>query len=257
MPRHRFYIPPPLIGDGSAELPAEQAHHVRNVSRLRRGAGVEIFDGLGNAWTGTLDITGHEVRVSGMEPLSPDEAVMPPLVLAAALFKAARFEWMLEKATELGVDEFVPLETRFSDARLSESSVERRVERWGRIVTQACEQCGRNRLPVIHRPVCFPDWLKRHEYFGYLRLICWERSERPSLPAKISPGPTVVCIGPEGGWDAGEIQAARDSGYLVVSLGPYTLRAETAALAAVTLIRIGTGFTPASPTANSLTQPRA
>jgi 16S rRNA (uracil1498-N3)-methyltransferase len=240
MPRRRFHIPPGCIDIGSAVLPPDQAHHVRDVLRLRCGDELELFDGAGNAWTGTVESAGREVRITGMKPL-PAEAPGSPLALAVALFKPARFEWMLEKATELGVDEFIPLETRYTEVLLAGGGVESRLARWARIVRQACEQCGRNRIPRIRGPVLFEELLTLKDYSGYTRLICRQRSEGALKSERFGAGPTALCIGPEGGWAEDEIEAARSSGCLFVSLGSHTLRAETAALAAVTLVRIGSG----------------
>jgi 16S rRNA (uracil1498-N3)-methyltransferase len=144
---------------------------------------------------------------------------------------------MLEKATELGVDEFVPLITKYSDFHLTKANLQARLERWQRIVGRACEQCGRAVLPVVRTPMAFSDFLALEDFRRFTRLLCYEKGGIP-LSCGAPAGPIALCVGPEGGWDSSEVEAAQRADWKLVSLGCSTLRAETAALAAVTIIRI-------------------
>ena len=144
---------------------------------------------------------------------------------------------MLEKATELGVNEFIPLITKHSDFHLTKSNLRTRLERWQRIVGQACEQCGRAVVPTIRAPISFADFIALEDFCRFTRLICYEKGGVP-LSSGTPAGPIALCVGPEGGWDSGEVDAALQAGFKLVSLGRSTLRAETAALAAIALIRI-------------------
>lgn len=207
-----------------------------DVLRLGKGDEIEVFDGRGGAYVGRIDVVGRRVRVVELKPLSHREPA-PPLLLAAAIIKPARFEWMLEKATELGVDEFLPLITKYSEFRTRNANLKAKLERWQRIISQACQQCGHALVPTIRSPIPFADFLTLEDLRGFTRLLCYEKGGVP-LRSLAPAGPIALCVGPEGGWDFCEVDAARQAGFEPVSLGRSTLRAETAALAAITLIRI-------------------
>ena len=236
MSRRRFHLPPECIHDAVAELPPDQCHYLRNVLRLGKGDEVEVFDGTGAAYAGRIEVAGRRVRVIELKPLAHGEPA-PTLLLAAAIIKPARFEWMLEKATELGVDEFLPLITKYSEFRTGNANLEARLGRWQRIVCQACQQCGRALVPAVRSPISFADFLALEDLRGFTRLLCYEKGGVP-LRSLTPAGPIALCVGPEGGWDPGEVDAAQQAEFKPVSLGRSTLRAETAALAAITLIRI-------------------
>ena len=237
MSRRRFYVPPEQIHDGVAELPPDQAHRLRHVLRLRKNHEVEVLDGRGAVYLGRVHAVGRQLCVVDLKQLTGPEPSTPALILAPSVIKPARFEWMLEKATELGVDEFMPLITKHSDFHISEENLRTRLERWRRIIRQACEQCGRAVVPAIRTPVLFPDFLKLDELSRFERLLCYEKGGT-QLSRGAPAGPIALCIGPEGGWDSSEIEAALRADWKLVSLGRSTLRAETAALAAIALIRI-------------------
>ena len=108
--------------------------------------------------------------------------------------------------------------------------------RWLRIVRQACEQCGRSTVPAIRKPLAFRDFITLEEFSGFTRLLCCEKAGT-ARRMEVKAGPSVICIGPEGGWDQEEIETSIRAGYRPVSLGENILRVETAALAAVILVR--------------------
>jgi 16S rRNA (uracil1498-N3)-methyltransferase len=189
-------------------------------------------------------MTGQEVRIINLTAVAQPMPRTIMLSLAAALIKPARFEWMLEKGTELGVAEFIPLETRFSDTCLNETNITARLERWRRIVRQACEQCGRAVVPTIRSPMPLSNWLTMQEFSHGTRLMCSEKGGTLWTDLDFPAGPFALCIGPEGGWDPVEIEHAQQAGCILLSFGNHILRAETAALAAVALIRFGIRLFP-------------
>ncbi len=238
MTRRRFHVPGNSIREGTAILTREQSHYLRHVLRLRTGDRVEIFDGEGGGYSGTVRIHGTETRVEAISRLSKADEPQRPLILAQALIKADRFEWVLQKGTELGVDKFIPLETRFCDARVSKVRIEGRMERWGRIVREASRQSCRFTIPEICTPMNLQSLLSLEELSRYKGLFLYENAaDRWDGTVTDAPG-HVLCIGPEGGWHPDESDAAAAAGFTLFSLGPRILRAETAALAAVALIRL-------------------
>lgn len=235
MARRRFFVPPESVTGPSAVLPEVQAHHLRDVLRIGAGEAVEIFDGTGRGWAGEVAYSGSRVLVCGLEPLAARQPGIH-VILAAALIKPARFEWMLEKATELGVDEVIPLKTRFGDIRIPDARLGDRVGRWDRIAREAARQCGRMDAPRIHDPVDFARLLESGAVG--VRVLFHEKAGEPWRPdpAALEAG-VLLCVGPEGGWSDGETDAARAAGFAVCGLGPRILRAETAALAALAVLQ--------------------
>jgi 16S rRNA (uracil1498-N3)-methyltransferase len=242
MTRRRFFIPQDSIRDGMAILPADQAHHLRHVLRIRNGEAVEIFDGKGCGYVGEVELRGSGVCIQGLQSLPVRESSLR-LILAAALIKSAKFEWMLQKATELGVDEIVPLSTRFSDLLLPSGKIASRLDRWDRIVKEASKQSRRFTAPQIHAPLQFADFLAAESFSPYIKYLLYEKAQELWQPnAEMLSNGIVICIGPEGGWDSGEIGQAKDAGCQVFGLGSRILRAETAAIAALAIVQHRLGF---------------
>lgn len=238
MTRRRFFVPSDAIREGVARLPRDQSHHLRDVLRIGAGEIVEIFDGEGSAYTGRVEFSDSGVVVRDLSA-SHSEGEGQPLVLAAALIRPAKFEWVLQKATELGVTQIIPLKTRRCGIRLPPGRSGQRTERWNRIVQEASRQCGRLYSPRIRPPLDFTDWLCLEGFERYSRFLFYEKSNalwQPGMLASDSEG-VALCIGPEGGWEEGEIAQAEAAGVRVAGLGPFTLRAETASIAALSIVR--------------------
>src|SRR5262245_54007995 len=159
MPKRRFYVPPEAIDGDRARLPAEEAHHLTHVLRLGAGAVVEIFDGTGRAYQGVVAGQEPDVRVEALRAIESAAESALELRLGLGLIKPARFEWALEKATELGVAEVVPLLTRFAEVRIPEVKLAGRLERWERIARGAAKQCRRVSVPRLRRPVGLETFL--------------------------------------------------------------------------------------------------
>jgi 16S rRNA (uracil1498-N3)-methyltransferase len=237
MPRRRFYIKQHQIRNGIAVLSPDQAHHLRHVLRLRVGDEVELFDGKGLNVSGRIERSGTEIHVGTLTILETPEQRRTSLLIAVALIKFDRFEWMLQKGTELGVDRFFPLESRFSAIHIPAAKLETRLDRWRRIILEASKQSGRITVPEIQAPMPFTNFLAAPESAAAARFMLHEKAQEP-LKTVLPAGDTVLlCIGPEGGWHASETQAAEQAGFRLVSMGSRILRAETAALAAVSILQ--------------------
>ncbi len=237
MPRRRFFIPRDSIRGGVAVLTPDQVHHLRTVLRLQSGDEVELFDGEGHSFSGKISYRGKHTEIRGLAEIEHPETSRRTIVLAAALIKADRFEWMLQKGTELGVDRFVPLETRFSTIRIPAVKLYERRQRWQRIVTEASKQCRRLTVPLLDTPVCWEAFLALPDFAAFARYMLYEQaSERLKT---IPPGSVgvLLCVGPEGGWEDAEVREAENAGFRSVGMGARILRAETAALAAVSVLQ--------------------
>jgi 16S rRNA (uracil1498-N3)-methyltransferase len=222
-------------------LPDKLAHQVRDVLRLAVGETLILLDNSGDEAICTVTRSSRAgVEVQLQERRTGPRESPVQIILCQGLLKSARFEWILEKGTELGVTTFVPTLCRRSMAGLEEAGPSK-VQRWQRIIQEATEQCGRSHIPTLSpiRPLMHA---LNDIPAGALALIPWEEEQAVSLRSalhtahreQISGPPTVVLfIGPEGGLMAEEVALAQRHGVQSVTLGRRILRAETAAIAAV------------------------
>jgi 16S rRNA (uracil1498-N3)-methyltransferase len=228
--RRRFFVDE--VRNGQAEINGEDARHLTRVLRVEEGQRYEISDNR-NVYLAEIE-TARKAHVVFRTLEKLDAPSLPlRIVLCAALIKFDHFEWLIEKATELGVAEIVPVETIRSERGL-ERAARKRVERWRRIAVEASQQSRRAHLPEVHEPVSFQDalsWEAVHRY---------ALDENPggiSLARAHRAADTIaLLIGPEGGWTEVERAAFVESGWTRVSLGPLLLRAETAAIAALAIV---------------------
>jgi 16S rRNA (uracil1498-N3)-methyltransferase len=234
MARRRFFVE--QIRQQQAQIEGEQAHHLTRVLRVEKGQRYEISDGQAAYLAEVVEARKSRVVFAVIEPLPPTPLPVR-LILLPSLVKFDHFEWMLEKATELGVERFVPVIAGRCEKGLRQAA-EKRAARWRRILVESGQQCRRDHLPAIASPVLFPDALITA---GSSRFILEESRCAPSLvsaaPGERRPEDQVlVLIGPEGGWTDHERQQAEAAGWRGVSVGPHILRAETAALAGAAVV---------------------
>jgi len=232
MARRRFFVD--QVRSGAAEITGESAQHLTRVLRVETGQTFEITDNS-RVWLATVASARRDlVRFEVTEELDPGPPA-PEVTLYLALIKFDRFEWAVEKATELGVTRIVPVAAVRSERGLFEGG-QKRVERWRRIAQEASEQSRRLRVPEVDAPV------KMNQAVGDAsthRFWCDERPGAPPLVDAFLPQPgdsTSLLIGPEGGWTDPERSQFATAGWRGVSLGPLVLRAETAVCAALAVI---------------------
>ncbi len=232
MARRRFFVN--QVRNGSAEITGESAQHLTRVLRVEAGQTFEITDN-NRVWLATVESTRRDlVRFDVAEELDPGPPA-PNVILYLALIKFDRFEWAVEKATELGVTRIVPVAATRSDRGLFEGG-QKRVERWRRIAHEASEQSRRLRIPEIDAPAKMAQAMKDSSTH---RFWCDERPGAPALLDAFRPvadDSTALLIGPEGGWTDPEREQFTTAGWQGVSLGPLVLRAETAVCAALAVI---------------------
>ncbi len=218
---------------GRAFLRGEAAGHLRRVLRAERGQLYELSDGE-RMWLGRIEGFSNETVEFALVEELPAVRVPAPVHLLAALFKFDHFEWMIEKATELGVERITPVVSLRSEKGL-EAGAEKRRARWEKIAREAGQQSRRVRPPEIGSVLSLSDALAVE---ADVRLLLDEDAgARPVLAgAGLRGGSVAILSGPEGGWDDREREAARAAGWEPVSLGPMILRAETAAVAAAAVV---------------------
>ena len=225
-----------VIEGGAAVARGVQAHHLARVARLQAGEQVEVSDQVTAYRALTESCTPTEVRfrIEGALPAEPESS---QLNVALALVRFARFEWAVEKLTELGVHSITPLIAARSDAKLVQSA-EKRAERWRRIALEAAQQSRRLAAPTVSVPVAFEEAVQ--DCGSDTKLLA--EPAGPPVASVCCGHETTLLVGPEGGWTQQEAQLAYESGFKAASLGRNVLRAETAAvaLAAICASRSGT-----------------
>ncbi len=222
----RFFVPD--LGVSHVELADEGAHHLIHVLRLVKGDDVALFDGKGHAASATVArIVGDVVELEVGDALPTNESPLA-LTVAVAVPKGDAMSLIVQKLTELGVATIQPLLS--DNSEMSGNAVMKRIERWQRVSLEAAKQCGRSQLPCIETPKPF-EALARPD-----AMVLTPGAPPLVSSEKLSTNP-VVLIGPEGGWSAPELHLAKNRELTVFGLGPRTMRTETAAIAAATLMQ--------------------
>ncbi|RJX29758.1 MAG: 16S rRNA (uracil(1498)-N(3))-methyltransferase [Desulfurivibrio sp.] len=233
---HRFFIEPRAIDGPRATLAGPEAHHLRHVLRLTAGEEIELFDGSGTIYRAKIDQLGKavELAIISRQRFSPGT---PALFLAQGLLKGRKMDFLVQKATELGVTGFLPFHSAFcavpaliKDAKSS---------RWEKIIMEACKQCGRP-IPLQMAAVSDFGTLLAATAHHPCKLIFWEKETATRLAglAPLPPHPSIIAlVGPEGGFADTEIEQAVQAGFTPVSLGRQILRAETAALSVMAILQ--------------------
>ncbi|HEY0907778.1 MAG TPA: RsmE family RNA methyltransferase [Candidatus Paceibacterota bacterium] len=227
---HRFFLTSNISkGKINSFSSPSLTHQLSHVFRLHAGDTVVFFDGTGTDYTCEIvslekaDVMFRVVETSTVKPLSETK-----LALAVSLIKKDNFEWIIQKGTELGVSEFIPL--------ISERSEKKgfNMERANKIMTEALEQSGRSDMAVVREPIALADFLESEK-----RPITTLHLSGESFKNELAiAGEIVLCIGPEGGWSDKEIGMFKEKGASVIKLNSPVLRAETAAVAAATLFLV-------------------
>ena len=238
---YRFFVPPEQIYGNYAEITGDDVNHIRNVLRMEPGEKVVVSAGRGVDYYCILRELQPDCVVLDIEREEPVHTELPvKLVLFQALPKADKMEFIIQKAIELGAAEIVPVRTRRSVVKLDEKKAAKKVQRWRAIAEAAAKQSGRGRVPEVHDVVSFTEALELAKELESM-LIPYElyqdmpetvkTMEKVSLAASIG-----IFIGPEGGFERGEVEKAMESGALPISLGKRILRTETAGLAILSVL---------------------
>lgn len=239
----RFHCPAPLLAGLSLGLPASAARHVQ-VLRLQPGQTITLFNGEGGEWEATITRMGRsDVDVTVGAHSATEREPGRAVTLVVGMPANDRMDWLVEKAAELGVASLQPLHTAHSVLRLAGERATKKQAHWQSVAVAACEQCGGNRVPTVQPVADFATWLRAlppvnadaPELRCLLSLAEGTQPLAQALQAVARDTPVCFLSGPEGGLNPHEDAQARAAGFLPVTLGQRVLRAETAALAALTL----------------------
>lgn len=234
----RFFCPFPLSATHQLELSPVAAHHACKVLRLRVNDAVQLFDGTGIEVRGIIsEIRNKSVILSDLQLSQASRESPLPVILAQAMCSSEKMDWIVQKATELGVTAIQPVQTQRSVASLSAERAEKRADHWHKVTIAACEQCGRNILPQIHLPQELKRWLGTQRSLSSRKFILLPDAASSLSQYPAMPGTTTLLIGPEGGFTIDEANLAQQAGFLPLKLGGRILRTETAAIAAIAALQ--------------------
>jgi 16S rRNA (uracil1498-N3)-methyltransferase len=233
----RVYVEAPVTAGKRVVVEGSAVNHITRVLRLRSGDALTVFDGSGGEFGARIEEFRKDAVVVAVEEHRPLDRESPlTLTLAQGISRGERMDWIIQKATELGTSKIVPLFTKRSMVRLDERQAERKIQHWRAIAVAACEQCGRNKVPELVTPIDFFDVLPA-DSSGATRLLLSPTGDLRIEDLQDTAKAITVLIGPEGGLDDVEQEAALAAGFKAVRLGPRVLRTETAAVAALTIIQ--------------------
>ncbi|MBL8150381.1 MAG: 16S rRNA (uracil(1498)-N(3))-methyltransferase [Blastocatellia bacterium] len=238
----RFFAFPENIDFSSAILLEEEAYHLCKVLRFKAGDEVQVFDGIGHEWLAEVEeINKSNVKLLLKRELTNTVESNLAITLVQGLIKGEKFEIAIQKATELGVNNIIPLISQHTDIKVSENSFEKKVnnrlERWQRIALEATKQSGRRCLPNILLPVSFSGLITQATSPVIFFSERGGDNIRTISEKIVKPESITAVVGSEGGWSEEEIELAKKAGFYIASLGTRILRAETAGITALALLQ--------------------
>jgi 16S rRNA (uracil1498-N3)-methyltransferase len=241
----RFFVRPEDVEGRELRLRGDEAHHLARVLRLGSGAQVVVFNGQGHEYVAKVErfeANGVVCRILRDTVVQPTRALS--ITLGQGLPKAEKFAWVIQKTTELGVSEIVPLLTERVIPHVAHDRIATKVSRWEKLARQACKQSGRATVPHLWPPTTLDTFFASCQSAG-LKLVLWDgehtRALRSVLEASEPVASVAVVVGPEGGLTAQEVARGEPYGFLTVGLGKRILRTETAGLIAVALLQYQLG----------------
>ena len=234
----RVHVDQTLMPGITVVLPEQAGEHLTRVLRLERGGALILFNGDGREYDATLASLARRAVSAEITAVRTIERESPlPLTLAQAIARGEKMDWILQKATELGVARIVPVVTERTEVKLDDERAERRMLHWTQVIAGACEQCGRTRLPQLDPPQRLDRWIAGLSDDAALKLALLPEGDTSlrTLP-ELTHG-AVLCVGPEGGLSDKDVAMLRHGGFAGLRLGPRILRTETAGIAALAALQ--------------------
>lgn len=237
---NKFYVPKECIKGNTALISGQEAHHILDVLRYKKGDKLQLFDGTGKLYQGRiLDTQAKKVKLK-IESIGEDKLGSNlKITLVQALAKKNKMDYIVEKTTELGVDVIIPIQTARTIVKLDKERGDLRKRRWQRIAQEASKQCGRRTVPQVKDLTTWENVLSILKDYDLKLLACLGEKRqkiKDVLHTQVNTKSIVFLIGPEGDFTPGEIRQATDSGCIAVSLGKTVLKSDTAAISALAMI---------------------
>ena len=233
--KQRFFHKPIIEKKNIVRLKGKSAHYLTRVLRLKSGQNLILFDGSGTEWDGQIiHSTKYKVDVKLLSKQSPKTESDLEITLIQSISRSQRMDFVMQKATELGVKQIIPMTSQNTVVRLNESNLENKMNHWKKIIISAAEQSGRVKVPAIIKPIPFNKKLL-NEYKSPGSYFLDTTGDSGFGEKKISKA--TIVVGPEGGFTVDEKQIAIDAGYKIVKTGPRLLRTETAPIMAISILQ--------------------
>ena len=229
----RFFVEE--VRDEFARIGGAEARHIKVVLRLRQGDELLLIDSGGNRYKASIyRFEGNDIVVKIGKKYPPIPPSPLKIILCQAIIRAKNMDLVIQKASELGVYEIIPFYSERTVLKLSKEREAQKVRHWKEIAIQSAKQSGRAPLLNLNKPLRFADMLKRFKYEEIFKLLLWEGEEKNLLKQVLRSSPlqnkAVVVVGPEGGFSEGEIEMAKEAGFMITAVGQRILRSETASL---------------------------
>jgi len=232
----RLFTQQPLNADSLVNLDKDAARYLSSVLRMTSGQTINLFNGDGLEYTAEVVSLGkNQATVSIVESLSNDRESPLKIHLVIGVSRGERMDWVIQKATELGVHAITPIFTERTEVKLMGSRLEKRLTHWQQVAISACEQCQRNIVPIINPASSLPQHLANDQ--RGLKVVLHHRTETRLTELQNIDGIVTILVGPEGGLSDNEIALAESHTYNAIKLGPRVLRTETAPLAAISILQ--------------------
>jgi 16S rRNA (uracil1498-N3)-methyltransferase len=236
-----FFVSPQCVAAPTILITGDLLSHIRGSLRITIGETLWVGDGQGTRYhIEIIDITKKSASGRILETIQEPPQQTPRLILGQSLLKGEKMDWVIQKATELGINELVPLQSRYSVVQLKTDRVHHQLARWQRIAIEAAQQSEQWHVPTIAQPESLASLLAQ-KATGAVPLMLVERRKGTTLQAVALPqnatGSVLILIGPEGGWSQEEVQMAEQARIQSISLGPHILRSETAAIATISILQ--------------------
>ena len=236
----RFYVSPDSIKGGKIHVGQKESHHIIDVMRLAGGDSVTVFDGSGKEYQGKIDsIKNKSVVINIKNVRTVEKKQSTSITLAQSIPKKDKMDLIVQKATELGVDEIIPVESSRTIVRTGRRKKGHKIDRWRKIIVEASKQCGRNELPRIKDVIYFDKLLNSAVNYNLVIMPCLSDrcvNLKFALSKTNKPDKVLAIIGPEGGFTEDEIDRASKKGVVLVSLGQSVLKSETAAITILSIL---------------------
>ena len=228
----RLFIDMPLSSGEVILLPRDKAHYISNVLRMRAGESIKLFNDLGSEYESRIiEITKKSAQIELLKSIQLENESPLNITLCLAVARGQHMDFSIQKAVELGVSSIIPVISEFSNVKLEDGRVQNKLTHWQNIIISASEQCGRNKLTRLQKPLAFNEWLELDTPMK--RLILHPASQRSLSDIDIQNNELSLIIGPEGGFSEHEVKLAEEKDCISISMGPRILRTETAVVAAV------------------------
>ena len=231
----RIHTGQALVNAAELALESAASHHLTKVLRMGAGDAVTLFNGKGGEYPSIIKAVSRKTVTLTIGEKQDNDCESPLAIhLGIAISRGERMDWIIQKATELGVSHISLLFTERVEVKLDADRAEKKLRHWQEVAINACEQCGRNRLPHLSLPQNMSGWFASTEA---IRKFVLHHRASPLPDALGVPSSIALLVGPEGGLSAAEIEQAENNGYVALSLGPRVLRTETAPLAAIAILQ--------------------